>query len=644
MRKVDWEKDSPKKGRARRKPPPASPDGGTELPRKVDVSLEKAPDGPNESDEFERDRSFRVKRYGRLDDVTLEALLVSSFVKDNQSESSTSDSDWDKEAEAVFSSPVRGDWFTNRFLGTVFDTLRDAYRERRERKTITEISNFIAGGQGQTPNESDQFRDEIMECLAARLLHHTRAQYLVDEVVQRHRTRAADLLYNKYVKERSDPKVGLSKAVDNFRAACVKSLVSPSVGEISVHDWVGEYEDTIACLKDMKLHPERYAGFNCGIEAVDKATKGFRPGQLTVFVGMHGGFKSTMMLNIAYGLWLNKYNVLYASLEMEAAIMKIKLWCRATRAVSFSRLYAGLISEEGDWGRIAEIKRLLATEGMGNEQQKKLYIEKERLESALMTATPGRSDVTLMNEQYRKFMDAENKLYIINSGQSSKMKGSQIEKWLGEMEGSFRPNVLIVDYLDLVAPEVAYPDRRDQEFGDICKYFRQMGQKMDFSTITAAQFKRGTIDRMRKKGLDSPEKAQFGTDDIAGSNMIGADADNVIMLFREDGGNRLKMFTVKTRYGVPDVDKGKVLQVDPDTCTIQGSEEIEDTSVRAGRISIQEGIDSMKRTGENKDQNPDTMEIQEYNGPVGDDILDGFADLMGEDGDDLLSSSGEVDL
>jgi len=259
-----------------------------------------------------------------------------------------------------------------------------------------------------------------------------------------------------------------------------------------------------------------------------------------------------------------------------------------------------------------------------------------------MTATPGRSDITLIDEQYQKFRESENKLYIINAGQSNKIKGSQIGRWLSEMEGSFRPNVLILDYLDLVAPETAYPDRRDQELGDICKFFRQMGQQMGFSTVTAAQFKRGAIERMRKKGLDSPEKAQFGTDDIAGSNMIGADADNVIALFREDGGNRLKMFTVKTRYGVSDIDKGKVLQVDPDTCTIQGSDEIEDTSVRAGRVSIQEGIDSMRRTGENKDQNPDAMDTPEYNGPIGDDILDGFHDLIRDDDPSLLT--GEVDL
>jgi replicative DNA helicase len=559
----------------------AEPQAAAEPPKLVDLGDEGV----------QSDRSFRIKRHGMLDDVTLEALLISAFLRDADTDGLLEDRD--KEAETVFSSAVRGEWFTNRFLGSVFDTFRDFYRGNRSRITPDETAKFIAGSQGQTQDQANALGEEMHECLAARLLNRVRPEYLVEEMTQRYRTRTADRLYQEYVRKRKDPKVGPSKAIDDFRIECMQHLTNPAEGDIVAHDWIGDFGTTMASLKDMKLHPEKYSGFKCGITAIDDVTKGFRPGHLTVFVGAHGGFKTTTMINVGYGLWANKYNVLYASFETEAELMEIKLWCRATRAVSFSKAYSGLISESEDWQRIKELGAALEGNGLSDEEKKKLKAERDRLQEAVFGIKEGNAEMELFRQKYAEFMRAKNKFYIVNAGQSNKVRPSQLERWLKEMEGVFRPDVVIVDYLDLVAPETPYPDRRDQELGDICKYFRQMGKQMNFSVITAAQLKRAALDRMRKSGPNKPEKFQLGTDDIAGSHMIGADADEVIMLFREDGGNRIRMFVPKSRHGTPDVDRGKILQVDPDTCTIEGSDAIEDTSVRSSMMGPQDAARSM---------------------------------------------------
>jgi replicative DNA helicase len=548
--------------------------------------------------EIQSSRVFKVKRHGMLDNSTIEALLISAFLKDIDTDDLLEGRD--KEAEVVFAAPVRGDWFTNRFLGSVFDTFRGFYQQNRERISPQETANFVASQQGQTRDQSNAFEDEMNECLAARLLHRIRPEYLVDEITQRYRTRVADKLIQDYVKKRQDPNIGPIKALDEFRLECMQKLVSPENGEIIAHDWIRDFSRTMTGLKDMKLHPEKYSGFKCGISAIDEVTKGFRPGHLTVFVGAHGGFKSTTMINVGYGLWTNGYNVLYASLEMEADLMEIKLWCRSTRAVSFSKAYSGLISERGDWDRIKELEQIIETNTVSEKEIKKLKVEKERLQTAIVGIKEGSSEMELFHSKYNEFQNAKNKFYIINAGQSNKVKPSQLERWIKEMEGVFRPDVIIVDYLDLVAPETPYPDRRDQELGDICKYFRQMGKTMNFSVITAAQLKRAAIDRMRKSGANKPEKMQLGTDDIAGSHMIGADADEVMILCREDGGNRIRMFIPKSRHGVPDVDRGKILQVDPDTCTIQGDDVIEDTNIRSSMMGPKDISKGLKGVGTGK--------------------------------------------
>lgn len=633
MREVSWGHD----------PAPARSDGGRSIglqkPSSSAAGNPAAPQAPRDGDNGAApplpkpgDRSPR--KYGPVDQVTLEAVAVATLLRGKNDEklAQTMRTEREKEAEALAASGITGEYFEDSFYGAAFDAIREVYLRDRQLVGINDLGVLGTAG-GQDANQVEMYKDELHTCYATLLVRQIRASVIVKQMRRRHRSRKAERIFLKYQKERKDPKVGSEKALERFRQSVATDLADPDEAPVVMHDWMEDYGNLMSRLSDMKRNPEKYMGYKCGIKHIDDQTKGFRPGHLTVFVGAHGGFKSTMMLNVAFGLWRRGYNVLYASLEMEAELMEIKLWCRATKQVKFSRLYGGMMSETGDWDELQRIRARLESGDLGEDEAETLGLKKNTLETVLAHLDPNnkgsREDATLIREFYEERKSAKNRLKIMNAGQSTKVKPSQIARCLKDCENDFRPDVVVVDYLSLVAPETAYPDRRDQELGDICKYFRQLGKQRNFAVVTAAQFKRAAIERIRN-AEGALDKIQIGTDDIADSNQIGADADEVFMLLREDGGQRLRVLTAKSRHGQMDVDRGVTLQVKPDLCLIDSEDVIEDTSVRGSRVNVQEGMESLAKARMIMDK-PATPDDEEF--PcAGDQCASSGSDLV----DDLI--------
>jgi hypothetical protein len=160
-----------------------------------------------------------------------------------------------------------------------------------------------------------------------------------------------------------------------------------------------------------------------------------------------------------------------------------------------------------------------------------------------------------------------------------------------------------------------------------------MGALMGFHVISAAQYKRGAIERLRQHGMDNPDKAQFQTDDIAESNQIGADSDTIFFLWPGDGGNTLELFTPKARH-MAENSKGDTLQIDQDACTI--SEDIQSTSEIARTISPSVGFESAQRLADGDPLAPRIPDVDDddfgylLDGPSttdADDPIDPFEEL-----------------
>ena len=397
----------------------------------------------------------------------------------------------------------------------------------------------------------------------------------------------------------------------------------------------------------MKENPEKYSGFMCGINTIDMKTKGFRPGQLTVFAGAHGGYKSTTMLNVGYGLYERGCNVLYVSLEMEAEIVSLKLWCRASQSISYTKAYNGEFSSPEDWGRKRDIEAKLLDTTLTDKERATLNKKLAKYVAALKGKEEGKGheDSCKLEHIRNHLASTPNQMRIITCGQSRKMKLSQLEKYIQENAKQFRPDVVILDYLDLTEAENPNPKRPDLDLGDVCKMMRALGKQYRFAAITAAQLKRSAWERLRKFGLEQPEKAQLDTDDIAGSHQIGADADNVFMLWRKPGASELMIFTAKARYGEKDTGGGTAVQVDYDTNTV--ADNIDDLRKQTGIKSISDAYNvipkaSMPKTvvpgSEDFDDNSNLMEGTDLDlqNPISDEVFgnnDSLPESIGEDED-----------
>lgn len=525
----------------------------------------------------------KIKAYGPVDQETLEAIAVAKLLKAEHDEKlqTAMGVELDREAEEMASSAVQASWFENKFMGAVYEEIKDLYAQRRRHRVGFDEVRVELQNKAFSQDQVENYVAELRNCHAALISRQVRSMFVVERLWTRFQQRLAERLWHRYMEDRKNPNVGAKRAIHSLRTSVLRELADKADAPIKDHDWMEDYESSISKLVDMKLHPDKYMGYKCGIGIFDEKTKGFRPGHLTVFVGAHGGFKTTSMLNVAYGLWENGYNVLYASLEMEADLVEAKLWVRAAEGrLSFSKIYDGRISDASDFETRNRLQAELEKE-TDDEKKKALETALNKVNLLIGRATcPEETDKAIIEQFYEKMKGRENRIKIINAGQSSKVKVSQIERWLEEVEEDFKPHVLILDYLDLVAPETPYPDRRDQELGDVCKYLRQMGLQRGFAVITAAQFKRPALERIRKSGDKDLGKAQVGTDDIAGSHQIGADADEVFMLFREAGGNRVRVLTPKARHGTPDIEDGVVLEASADACMIDDKGRLQSSSAK----------------------------------------------------------------
>lgn len=588
---------------------------------------------PDKERELLKDATaFEVRTVARLTHPDLERMIVGHLVGQPIDEAKPDIS----AAEKIVEAQIKTEWFEDRAIGGMFEDFMSHYRQKRSLMTVDEAYNKCII-KGQDPNNASNYKNTAVGCHAIAVVRAIDVDILIERMTTHYLMKRQNQIWEKAQKDRNDPAVGPRKSWENMREACIRDLLDPKGATIKAFDLIKDAPENMDWLRDMKYNPEKYRGMRCGINAIDLKTMGFRPGQLTVFVGYHGGYKTTTMLNVGYGLWENGCNVLYVSLEMEPQIVQTKLLCRGTKGlISYSRVYNGGLIEPEDFDRLQNLAIKMVNNALPSDERDKAKKEYEELNSRLQNKTKDTADIVIANKFFEEMGKKKNKFVVATVGQSEKMKLSQLERWLYEQAAVFKPDVVILDYLDLLQPEVLNPNRLDVGFGDICKMARQMGKNMGFSAITAAQMKRGAVERLRKTGLDAPEKAQFGTDDISGSGQIGADADNAFVLWRK-GQNEVQLFTIKSRYAAMDNAKGDTLQVDYESCTIaesnailpcteiMGTKSLGDAMASAAKMSnrplLGEDIDDniFSPTGGLDMENPDgTPALAEDNSPIHD--------------------------
>ncbi len=278
---------------------------------------------------------------------------------------------------------------------------------------------------------------------------------------------------------------------------------------------------------------------DCGLPEIDSVMGvGFDPETLTVICADVGGFKSTMMLNIALNIWKrHNKDVLFVGLEMPRNRLMDKIMSREAR-IPFDYF----------------------------QKPKNVWTEQhEQKLQAAKTELRGGPDGN------------KGRFVLLEFGERTTV--NQIKRQIEKHLTHFKPCVVVIDYIANLEPDAdkRRKDRNDLEIGDMLKALLKMGKpgsvsKDGFGIVTGAQLNREALKRMKTYRGDAT-KYMFSSDDIQGSHQYSADATSIFVLYPDPANkNRLFVFPVKNRYGkkvYPDGSNKAALDVQPDINLIE---------------------------------------------------------------------------
>ena len=333
----------------------------------------------------------------------------------------------------------------------------------------------------------------------------------------------SERLFQKF---KEDAKKNYPEAIGQLSEGLEKISVSTSENK---SNWVYLNEDKESFVGKLRAERENPSErLLTGISELDDSiTVGLQPGSLTLFVADVGGFKSTMMLNVALNVW-RKYHkdVLFISLEMPADMLEAKIAARET--------------------------------GIANEKLSK---------PELLTD----ANLERIEKEWDNFHSMPHRFVIEDT--EERLKVSDIKAKIEKHISFFKPRLVVIDYITILSPEKSFANKASHEWvGHWCKDLRQLGRKHGFAIISAAQLGREAIKRLRSQ---KEGKQTVGSDDLRGSHDFSADSDNIYALVPDPSQplQQLQLFCIKARYGKKTF-KGvnrAVLNVNPDLCRISGA-------------------------------------------------------------------------
>lgn len=202
---------------------------------------------------------------------------------------------------------------------------------------------------------------------------------------------------------------------------------------------------------------------------------GFYYGEVTVLGSRAGMGKSALVNNLILGMSLKEEkSILLFSLEANKKMILKKL-LSAEAAVGLEKIKKGTVKDE-EWGRIGIATNKLA--------EAKIFIDDQ-------------NGVTVYDIK-RKIMKykEENKL-----------------------------DVVVIDYIQLIEGGENYKGNRQQEVSEIMRELKRIAKELNIVIIALSQLARGSEQRVDRRPIIS---------DLKESSSLEEDADNILLLFRED--------------------------------------------------------------------------------------------------------------
>lgn len=252
-------------------------------------------------------------------------------------------------------------------------------------------------------------------------------------------------------------------------------------GQQSVVDFVHKgMKDVLSGLQERMENGGKFSGLLTGIQDIDNLFEGMRGGMMIVIAGRPASGKTTLAMNIAENVGLNKVPSLVFSLEMTRIELSTRMIASMGK-VPLSRLNSGKLEENMDGLTIA-VNRI----------------------KELPVVVCDRGGMTI--EQIRAVARFQHRL-------------NKIE-------------LIVIDYISLIKTKQLKGSTRTLELGEISRQCKEMAKELNIPVIVLAQ-----LNRDIEKGGDREPRLS----DLRDSGEIEQDADIVAFVQKanEDGTTRL---------------------------------------------------------------------------------------------------------
>lgn len=237
------------------------------------------------------------------------------------------------------------------------------------------------------------------------------------------------------------------------------------------------YDPLLADLEKIEREKDFKRGLMTGFTRIDELTNGFKKGNLIILAARPSDGKTTLALNMMETIAIkqNKICAMFA-LEMTKEELAQKLLCSIGK-VKMDALQKGKLSEqdESGWKRLWEAKKIL--------KQAPIYVDD----------SPSNNITTIL----------------------SKCRRLKAVKGL---------DLVVVDHLQLIYPDVRSAENRQQEVTEISRGLKVIAKELGVPVLALSQLSRGVTQRKGKPMLS----------DLRESGSIEQDADIVMFIYRPD--------------------------------------------------------------------------------------------------------------
>lgn len=135
----------------------------------------------------------------------------------------------------------------------------------------------------------------------------------------------------------------VEEAVSSIKAGAIN--ISSKKTEVKVAGLHTDYEGWLDEVLKRKEHPELYCGIKTGFKELDEQTGGLFGAELTMFFGLAGKGKSTVMKNIGSRIRMQGYNVLHVTNEENEFQVRTKYQSLET-GIEYYKFKRGYITDE----------------------------------------------------------------------------------------------------------------------------------------------------------------------------------------------------------------------------------------------------------------------------------------------------------